>query len=48
MTRKEIDAYTEFVKIYGAMGLAWIKIKGKRVAVAHRQVPVRRRTRRHP
>ena len=27
MTRKEIDAYTEFVKIYGAMGLAWIKIK---------------------
>ena len=27
MTRKEIDAFTEFVKIYGAQGLAWIKIK---------------------
>ena len=26
MTRGEIDAYTEFVKIYGAKGLAWIKI----------------------
>ena len=27
LTRKEIDAFTEFVKIYGAQGLAWIKIK---------------------
>ena len=26
MPRSEIDAYTEFVKIYGAKGLAWIKI----------------------
>ena len=26
MTRKEIDELTEFVKIYGATGLAWIKI----------------------
>ncbi|MFZ9756519.1 MAG: aspartate--tRNA ligase [Burkholderiaceae bacterium] len=26
MSRGEIDAYTEFVKIYGAKGLAWIKI----------------------
>ena len=26
MTRSEIDAYTEFVKIYGAKGLAWIKV----------------------
>ncbi|MEW6694078.1 MAG: aspartate--tRNA ligase [Pseudomonadota bacterium] len=25
-TRSEIDAYTEFVKIYGAKGLAWIKV----------------------
>ena len=25
MSRGEIDAYTEFVKIYGAKGLAWIK-----------------------
>ncbi|HBW14941.1 MAG TPA: aspartate--tRNA ligase [Desulfovibrio sp.] len=27
MTRKEIDEFTEFVKIYGAQGLAWIKIR---------------------
>ncbi len=27
MTRKEIDDFTEFVKIYGAQGLAWIKIR---------------------
>ncbi|ACV67316.1 aspartate--tRNA ligase [Desulfohalobium retbaense] len=27
LTRKEIDDLTEFVKIYGAKGLAWIKIK---------------------
>lgn len=27
-TRKEIDDLTEFVKIYGSHGLAWIKIKG--------------------
>jgi aspartyl-tRNA synthetase len=26
MSRSEIDAYTEFVKIYGARGLAWIKV----------------------
>ena len=26
MSRGEIDAYTEFVKIYGARGLAWIKV----------------------
>ncbi|MBF0480088.1 MAG: aspartate--tRNA ligase [Desulfovibrionaceae bacterium] len=27
LSRKEIDELTEFVKIYGAKGLAWIKIK---------------------
>lgn len=27
LTRKEIDELTEFVKIYGAKGLAWIKIR---------------------
>jgi aspartyl-tRNA synthetase len=26
ISRSEIDAYTEFVKIYGAKGLAWIKV----------------------
>jgi aspartyl-tRNA synthetase len=28
-SRGEIDAYTEFVKIYGAKGLAWIKVNDK-------------------
>jgi aspartyl-tRNA synthetase len=28
-TRGEIDGYTEFVKIYGARGLAWIKVNEK-------------------
>lgn len=27
LSRKEIDGFTDFVKIYGAQGLAWIKIK---------------------
>ncbi len=27
LSRKEIDDLTEFAKIYGAMGLAWIKVK---------------------
>ena len=27
LTRKEIDEFTEYVKIYGAQGLAWIKIR---------------------
>ena len=27
LTRREIDELTEFVKIYGAQGLAWIKIR---------------------
>ena len=26
LSRSEIDAYTDFVKIYGAKGLAWIKV----------------------
>ena len=29
MSRGEIDSYTEFVKIYGARGLAWIKVNDK-------------------
>ncbi|MEO5348343.1 MAG: aspartate--tRNA ligase [Magnetococcus sp. YQC-3] len=28
LTRKQIDEYTEFVGIYGAKGLAWIKLNG--------------------
>ena len=29
ISRGEIDSYTEFVKIYGAKGLAWIKVNEK-------------------
>jgi aspartyl-tRNA synthetase len=29
LSRSEIDAYTEFVKIYGAKGLAWIKVNDR-------------------
>ena len=47
MTRSEIDGYTEFVKIYGAKGLAYIKVNDARQgprgpAVADRQEPARR------
>ncbi|MBF0162660.1 MAG: aspartate--tRNA ligase [Magnetococcales bacterium] len=28
LSRKQIDEYTEFVAIYGAKGLAWVKING--------------------
>ena len=27
ISRKDLDAYTEFVKIYGAKGLAWVKVR---------------------
>ena len=45
LTRKEIDDYTEFVAIYGAKGLAYIKVNDvdqterRGPAVADRQVP---------
>jgi len=32
LTRGDIDGYTEFVKIYGAKGLAWIKVNDLSVA----------------
>jgi aspartyl-tRNA synthetase len=52
LTRGEIDEYTEFVKIYGARGLAYIKVNDarsstKRPAVAHRQEPARSRAEDH-
>ena len=49
LTRKEIDDYTAFVTIYGAQGLAYIKVNDAsqaergRPAVADRQVPLRPR-----
>ena len=47
LSRGEIDAYTEFVKIYGAKGLAWIKVNDveqgpRRPAKPDRQEPARR------
>jgi len=52
MPRSEIDGYTEFVKIYGAKGLAYIKVNeapGDATACrADRQEPARRRARRGP
>ncbi|MFP3758363.1 GAD domain-containing protein, partial [Cupriavidus sp. SIMBA_020] len=29
LSRGDIDGYTEFVRIYGAKGLAWIKVNEK-------------------
>jgi aspartyl-tRNA synthetase len=48
LTRGEIDDYTKFVGIYGARGLAYIKVNDageaqRRPAVAHRQEPARPR-----
>ena len=33
LSRGDIDGYTEFVRIYGAKGLAWIKVNERRRAV---------------
>ncbi len=40
ITRSEIDAYTEFVKIYGAKGLAWIKVNEVAKGVDGLQSPI--------
>src|SRR4051812_3927955 len=40
MSRSEIDAYTEFVKIYGAKGLAWIKVNEAAKAREGLQSPI--------
>jgi aspartyl-tRNA synthetase len=40
LTRKEIDDYTEFVKIYGAKGLAYIKINALEKGVDGLQSPI--------
>ena len=40
MSRSEIDGYTEFVKIYGAKGLAWIKVNDAAAGREGLQSPV--------
>lgn len=40
LTRKQIDDYTEFVAIYGARGLAYIKVNDKAAGMAGLQSPI--------
>ncbi|MGQ0750405.1 MAG: aspartate--tRNA ligase [Betaproteobacteria bacterium] len=40
LSRKEIDDYTEFVRIYGAKGLAYIKVNDAAKGVAGLQSPI--------
>ncbi|HID01218.1 MAG TPA: aspartate--tRNA ligase, partial [Piscirickettsiaceae bacterium] len=40
LTRKEIDEYTQFVAIYGAKGLAWIKVNELSRGVEGLQSPI--------
>ena len=40
LTRGEIDAYTEFVKVYGAKGLAYIKVNARATGAEGLQSPI--------
>ncbi|WP_163648686.1 aspartate--tRNA ligase [Modicisalibacter sp. 'Wilcox'] len=40
LTRKEIDEYTKFVGIYGAKGLAWIKVNERAKGLEGLQSPI--------
>lgn len=40
ISRKQIDEYTQFVGIYGAKGLAWLKVNDKAAGLAGIQSPV--------
>ncbi|NNC55086.1 MAG: aspartate--tRNA ligase, partial [Pseudomonadales bacterium] len=40
ISRKEIDGYTDFVGIYGAKGLAWVKVNDIAQGVAGLQSPI--------
>ncbi|TOH21361.1 aspartate--tRNA ligase [Vibrio parahaemolyticus] len=40
LTRKQIDSYAEFVGIYGAKGLAWMKVNDRAAGVEGIQSPV--------
>ncbi|MCW8925242.1 MAG: aspartate--tRNA ligase [Xanthomonadales bacterium] len=40
LSRKQIDTYTDYVKRYGARGLAWIKVNDTAAGIAGLQSPV--------
>tara|TARA_B100001094_G_scaffold297418_1_gene320493 strand:- start:9020 stop:10792 length:1773 start_codon:yes stop_codon:yes gene_type:complete len=40
LSRKQIDDYTKFVSIYGAKGLAWIKVNQANAGIAGLQSPI--------
>lgn len=40
LTRRQIDDYTDYVKVYGAKGLAWLKVNDKDAGMEGLQSPV--------
>lgn len=40
LSRKEIDDYTKFVSIYGAKGLAWVKVNDRAAGIEGLQSPI--------
>ena len=40
LSRKEIDEYTKFVSIYGAKGLAWVKVNERAAGIEGLQSPI--------
>ena len=40
LSRKEIDGYTDFVGIYGAKGLAWVKVNERAAGIEGLQSPI--------
>ena len=40
LSRKQIDEYTKFVGIYGAKGLAWIKVNDRKAGIEGLQSPI--------
>lgn len=40
LTRKQIDDYTQFVSIYGAKGLAWLKVNQRKAGMEGVQSPI--------
>ncbi len=40
LSRKEIDDYTKYVGVYGAKGLAWIKVNERAAGIAGLQSPI--------